>query len=59
MTQWARNDPLRHCEAQPLAARSNATWRAVAIYAFVRRLSWIASFLAMTEQGRNDAVGAQ
>ena len=31
----------------------------MAIYAFVRRLSWIASFLAMTEQGRNDAVGAQ
>jgi hypothetical protein len=27
---------LRHCEAQPLAARSEATWRAVAIHVFVR-----------------------
>jgi hypothetical protein len=59
MTQWGRNDSLRHCEAQPLAASSNATWRAVAIYAFVRGLSWIASVLSMTEQGRNEAVGAQ
>ena len=41
MTQWGRNDPLRHCEARS----------AVAIYAFVRPPSWIASFLAMTEQG--------
>jgi hypothetical protein len=31
------NPPPRHCE------------RSVAIHVFVRRLSWIASFLAMTE----------
>jgi hypothetical protein len=28
----------RHCEAQPLAARSKATWRAVAIYASIHSL---------------------
>jgi hypothetical protein len=34
--QSRNNPPPRHCE------------RSVAIHAFVRRLSWIASFLAMT-----------
>jgi hypothetical protein len=48
MTEPERNDLLlRHCEARS----------AVAIHGNVRLPSWIASFLAMTERGRNDRGG--
>jgi hypothetical protein len=50
MTGLGRHDrPSRHCEARS----------AVAIHVPVPRPQWIASFLAMTEQGRNDRLGAQ
>jgi hypothetical protein len=50
MTEPGRNDPLlRHCEARS----------AVAIHGLVRLPSWIASYLAMTERGRNDRGVAQ
>ena len=44
-----RAQPLSQCEARS----------AVAIQGLVRPPSWIASFLAMTERGRNDREGAQ
>jgi hypothetical protein len=50
MTRQGRNDrSFRHCEARS----------AVAIHVFMRRPQWIASFLAMTRQRRNDGAGAQ
>ena len=50
MTGQGRNDrPFRHCEARS----------AVAIHVPVPRPQWIASFLAMTRQGRNDGAQAQ
>ncbi len=58
MTGRRRNDhPLSSLRGAAFSREELATWRAVAIHVPAPRSQWIASFLAMTGQGRMTGQG--